>query len=112
DAHVVIIGDNDPIGRQHARDVAQSLDGVATCVQLIESMPDVPEKGDVVDWLAAGHTGDDLLALVSETPEWTSADAQQEWPTPLPLSTIPEHSPFPVDRGLTPKLAALAKEIS
>jgi putative DNA primase/helicase len=53
--HVVVIPDNDRPGREHADDIVKSLLGTAASVRL---MPlEVPEKGDVSDWLDAGHTG-------------------------------------------------------
>jgi hypothetical protein len=30
-----------------------------------------PEKGDVSDWLAAGHTREELLSLIASAPDWT-----------------------------------------
>ena len=34
-------------------------------------LADLPEKGDVSDWLAGGRTADELKALIDEAPEWT-----------------------------------------
>lgn len=63
DRHVVVVPDNDKPGREHADDVVKSLLGVVASVRL---MPlDVPEKGDVSDWLDAGHTGADLEVKAS-----------------------------------------------
>jgi ferredoxin len=56
--HVVVIPDNDRPGREHADAVVASLLGVAASVRL---MPlDVADKGDVSDWLDAGHTSDEV----------------------------------------------------
>ncbi|MFA0746759.1 MAG: DNA primase, partial [Armatimonadota bacterium] len=66
---VVILPDNDEVGRKHAEQVAQSLYGRAASVRIVY-LPDLPPKGDVSDWLAAGHTVDELLQLVAQTPEW------------------------------------------
>ncbi len=60
---VVVIPDNDEPGRQHAEAVRQSLQGVALRVVHLE-LPDLPEKGDVSDWLATGGTAAALLQLV------------------------------------------------
>lgn len=58
DRHVVVIPDNDRVGREHADIVVASLLGVAASVKL---MPlDVPEKGDVSDWIDQGHGAYDL----------------------------------------------------
>jgi len=67
DADVVILPDNDEPGRQHAEWVAKSLQGYAKQVKVLE-LPDLPEKGDVSDWLDAGGSIDELLRLVDETP--------------------------------------------
>lgn len=47
---VVILADNDDAGRAHARAVAQSLDGIAISVRIIE-LPGLEPKGDVSDWI-------------------------------------------------------------
>ncbi|MHB9023969.1 MAG: phage/plasmid primase, P4 family [Armatimonadota bacterium] len=69
-AQVVILPDNDEPGRRHGQTVAAALQGHAAGVKVID-LPSLPEKGDVSDWLAAGHTRDELLTLVDSTPEWT-----------------------------------------
>ena len=51
-AHVAILPDNDPPGRQHAEMVARALSGIAIEVRIVE-LPDLPAKGDVSDWIAA-----------------------------------------------------------
>ncbi len=68
---VVIIPDNDVPGHDHSAQVARALDGVASSVKIVE-LPGLPDKGDVSDWLDAGHSIDDLLALVEHTAPWTS----------------------------------------
>lgn len=61
--HVVVIPDNDRPGREHADAAIASLLGTAASVRLMP-LP-VPEKGDVSDWLDAGHTGDELEVLAA-----------------------------------------------
>lgn len=72
DRHVAILPDNDEPGREHAAAVAKSLQGVAASVRMVE-LPGLPEKGDVSDWLDAGHTADELAELVAGASEWTPA---------------------------------------
>lgn len=74
---VVVLPDNDKPGRQHAEDVARSAAAVAGSVKVI-SLPGLPEKGDVSDWLSAGHTIDELKQLVSEAPPWEPPDTDEE----------------------------------
>jgi hypothetical protein len=64
--HVVIVPDNDEPGRAHANTVRRALAGVAASTRVL-ALPDVPAKGDVSDWLVAGHTADELRAVL-ETP--------------------------------------------
>lgn len=66
---VVILSDNDDPGRAHAQNVATHLHGIAASVKVLE-LPDLPEKGDVSDWIKAGGTKEQLLALVEAAPEW------------------------------------------
>ena len=65
DATVVILPDNDRTGRNHAREVAESLCGVAEKVKIVE-LPGLPEKGDVANWLEQGGTREDLEQLINE----------------------------------------------
>lgn len=88
--NVAILADNDPPGHAHAQTVAADLAPHAATVRLV-NLPDLPPKGDVSDWLDAGHTPDELKQLVAATPTWT--------PTPPPES---RYKPFTV-----PELLAL-----
>lgn len=77
-ADVVILPDNDAPSRTHAAKVARSLKEVAGRVRIID-LPELPEKGDVYDWLDAGHIIDELHELAESAPEvevWLSE--QQE----------------------------------
>lgn len=69
-AHVVILRDNDEPGRKFGLQVAHSLVGVASSTRIID-LPGLPIKGDFYDWKAQGHTRDELIALVKQTPKWT-----------------------------------------
>src|SRR5579862_146266 len=83
-AKVAILPDNDEPGRRHAEDVAQSLYGSAAEIRVVE-LPGLPEKGDVSDWLNAGHTLDELRELVKATAAWLpderASNAQAEYET-------------------------------
>jgi predicted P-loop ATPase len=63
--HCRIIPDNDDKGRQHARQVAQSLQGKVASVRMVE-LPHLPPKGDVSDWLANGGTIKQLDELATK----------------------------------------------
>jgi hypothetical protein len=57
--NVVILPDNDDAGRRHALVVSSALKGIAESVKIVE-LPGLPVKGDVSDWLNAGHSREDL----------------------------------------------------
>jgi hypothetical protein len=78
DKQVIIIPDNDDPGRKHAQGEARHLHGIAASVKVVE-LPDLPEKGDVSDWLKRGGTKAELLALADSAPEW-NLPADQEQP--------------------------------
>jgi hypothetical protein len=67
---VVILPDNDEPGRKHAQQVAATLQGIAASVKIVD-LPDLPPKGDVSNWIAAGGTAKKLFSLVEHTAEWT-----------------------------------------
>lgn len=67
--HVAVLPDNDAAGEAHAAAVAKALHGIAASVKVLR-LPDLPLKGDVSDWLAAGGTADELQALADNAPEW------------------------------------------
>lgn len=68
---VCVIADNDEIGIAHAKNVCESLQGWAYGVKLL-MLPDVPDHGDVSDYLAT-HNADDLIELVGKTRTYQSA---------------------------------------
>ena len=64
---VVILPDNDDPGRAHADAVARSCHVAGLQVKVV-NLPDLPTKGDVSDWLDAGRTKDELVAIVKAAP--------------------------------------------
>lgn len=68
---VVILPDNDEPGRQHAASVAKALRTAQSRAARIRilALPDLPDKGDVADWIAAGGTATALTTLADEAPE-------------------------------------------
>ncbi|HZC56023.1 MAG TPA: AAA family ATPase [Xanthobacteraceae bacterium] len=68
-AEVVILPDNDEPGRDHADIVGASLQGIASRVRLL-TLPGLGSKEDIVDWIAAGGTREELDALVDQAPDW------------------------------------------
>jgi predicted P-loop ATPase len=81
DLDVVILPDNDDTGRRHAAMVAKSLNGIARRARTL-NLPSLPDKGDVVDWIAAGGargTLEELAETVSEEPRPEDRAAQPAW---------------------------------
>jgi putative DNA primase/helicase len=74
---VVILPDNDESGRQHAAQVARSLNSVGVSVRVVE-LPNLREKGDVSDWLAAGGTTEQLEEIAQATPEFEPSSEVEE----------------------------------
>ena len=83
--HVVIFPDNDQPGRDHAQQVAASVSSYARDVRIV-SLPGLPEKGDVSDYLQT-HDAQALLAATQKTPHWKPAEGRLLIPAPDFLST-------------------------
>jgi putative DNA primase/helicase len=82
DRHVVLLPDNDDAGRKHVR-----LAPVASSIRILE-LPGLPARGDVVDWLRAGGTGEELRRLIEcaalYAPSRNSATPQHPLKRPPP----------------------------
>jgi hypothetical protein len=98
----MVVVDNDDAGRRWGNEVAASLTSVGCAASVLE-LPGLADRGDVSEWLDAGHTVDELKAL---------ANAAQLWTPPVePVVTVPDRAsssspawPEPIDpaayRGL------------
>ncbi len=87
-ANVVILPDNDKAGIAGAWKRHDSIPG-----SVIVLLPDLPAKGDVSDWLAAGGTLEQLAALVAlarENPPQRPVDTASE---ALPAESVTEQVP-------------------
>lgn len=77
DKTVIIFPHNDEAGEKHAQDVTRNLKGSAKSVKVV-NLPDLPEKGDISNWLEEFDTieeaGEQLIDLISKTPEWVSEE--------------------------------------
>jgi len=74
---VVLIPDNDDAGHRHMQDVGAALSGIAKRVRVLV-LPDLPPKGDVVDWLNAGGTREAFDRLVDQAPDWKPSAAAEQ----------------------------------
>lgn len=68
-AYVCILVDNDNPGKEFADVKAKNLLGVVSSVTVL-LLPNLPDHGDIKDWLNNGHTKDELMQLVSQCPEY------------------------------------------
>ncbi len=86
---VFILPDNDTAGRQHAQQVARSLQGKASVVKVL-ALPELPEKGDVSDFLDSGGTVEQLQVVAQQAPGWTPDPGQDNAPDSVfaPMSEL------------------------
>jgi hypothetical protein len=73
-ADVLLTPDNDPAGWLHVNQIAAALNGIAARIRILR-LPNLPEKGDVSDWLAAGGTREQLDALIEQAPDWVPMES-------------------------------------
>ncbi len=66
---IVIPPDNDDTGREHVEKTAASVHGMAKSVRIL-TLPDLPNKGDVSNWIDAGGTAERLRELAAVATEW------------------------------------------
>lgn len=100
---VILLPDNDDPGRRHMAQVAELLEGVAASVRTLE-LPELPEKGDLSDWVALGGTREKLLALIDQM------DQEPEWEPLLPLE-VHQTPVCPLD-CLPLEIEAFCRELS
>jgi hypothetical protein len=77
--NVIILADNDEGGRAHAEQKATLIQLTAKTVRIVH-FPELPEKGDVSDWISLGKDRDDLQKRVDETPRWIAPVAAKTLP--------------------------------
>ena len=70
--NVVILPDNDDAGRAHADTVVANIFDGAAAVKVVE-LSGLPDKGDVVDYLAGGRDIEDMLSEVKAAPTLLAA---------------------------------------
>jgi 5S rRNA maturation endonuclease (ribonuclease M5) len=94
-ARVVIIPDNDEAGRKHAKLFGMSLSGFGAKVEVLE-LRELPERGDISDWIAAGGTAEQLHQQIE-----CSALPWADW-----LADQPKHQE--TEQEIVARLAALS----
>lgn len=86
-ANVTLIPDNDAPGSAHAGTVATLLHDTAVSITVVD-LPGLPDKGDVSDWFAAGGTREELIKIITDSPQWQP-------PTPSSLPAPPPNTSTP-----------------
>ena len=95
---VYIPEDNDDAGREHTRKILAVLTGVVSNIAVVQ-FPELPEKGDVSDWLEAGGNKKLLLARAEQA---LKNGAAQE--TIEPVNLWGQFDPPTLPAGLLPSL--------
>jgi hypothetical protein len=80
-ADIVVFNDNDAAGYEHADATAKLSLGIAKRVRrldLAEHWPEIPKGGDVSEWLAAGHAGEELVTLIEAATDYAESAEQPQ----------------------------------
>lgn len=97
---VVILADNDDEGRKHADKKAELAILVAASVRIVH-FEETSKKGDVSDWIAAGHTVEELHAKADASPVLSpSADETASETNEASGATVLPYGYKFTDRGL------------
>jgi hypothetical protein len=68
DRKFLVLGDNDLEGKKHVVQVCESLQAAGLEYYLADLGP-LPDKGDVVEWIRAGGTAEQLRAMAAPSPK-------------------------------------------
>jgi hypothetical protein len=80
-ADLVVFNDNDAAGYEHADATCKLSVGVARQIRRLDlkpHWPDIPKSGDISDWLALGHTREDLDSLIAAAPDHQPKASEQD----------------------------------
>ncbi|MBN2645042.1 MAG: hypothetical protein JXR59_06170 [Desulfuromonadaceae bacterium] len=89
---VVLMPDNDGPGEKYAAKAAAALEDVAASISMLR-LPDLPEKGDVLDWIAARRAAGLSDEAIKAEFLHLAANACEPWRAPaesLPLVIPPD----------------------
>ena len=91
---VVFLPDNDDAGRQHAEAFARGASGTAASVKVVP-LPDLPEHGDVSDYLDE-HPDKEFLSVLAKAPVWEDQLQKLFMTAPEFATKTPEATPWVV----------------
>jgi predicted P-loop ATPase len=80
----VILPDNDQPGRKHADVVASALRAAGCTSIRVVNLPNLPPKGDVIDWVRAGGTPAEFAEIVVAAPAYQATEPEPEEPQQEP----------------------------
>ncbi len=93
--HVVIFPDNDPVGENHAHQIAASVSLYALDVRIVE-LSGLGEHGDVSNYLDL-HNAEELLNEIRKTPHWKPEKGNLLVDAPNFLTTVSPEIDWLVD---------------
>jgi 5S rRNA maturation endonuclease (ribonuclease M5) len=100
--HIILIPDNDEVGRDHMHRVAENIEAHAVTIKLIK-LPDLPEKGDVSDFIKTFSNNEEaaerLAVIIDGAPPYGPSNTVNTYETVLldpclKETPAPEHDPF------------------
>jgi putative DNA primase/helicase len=104
DARIIVFNDNDQQGIAHAEAICRMSQGICVRVRRLDlapHWPEIPKGGDVSDWLALGHSREDLDRLIEGAPEVAAASAVHEAPRDdddVEIERLAKLTPFEFER--------------
>jgi RecA-family ATPase len=99
---VWVLEDNDDAGRKKALNNATRLHGVAATIRIVP-FRELPERGDVSDWLDLGHDAKDLEDRCLEAPLWTPDTPEPPEPAMPFINVVGWHNqPVPAREWCVP----------
>ena len=96
--HVAILPDADEPGRRHAEAIAQALDFKAASLAIVE-LPDLPAKGDAVEYFENGGTLEELFQIIDDAREVPHKPQKEDLAKGIPSPALgddkgnPEYDP-------------------
>ena len=114
-ADIVIVPDHDAPGYAHAEAIARMSTGIAKRIRMLklaEHWAECPKAGDISDWLEAGHTREELDALIAQANPWSGAQPEPGLHLQLEdfYAYMPQHSYiFAPSRELWPAASVNAR---
>jgi D5 N terminal like len=80
-ARLIVFSDNDPQGQAHADAICRMSSGIAKRVRRLDlalHWPEMPRGADVSDWIAGGHTREELDALIAQAPDYSADGSMRD----------------------------------